>query len=359
MSAPLIRRRSRQSIDIPFNSAPELIPTSARRFEFSPSLARSPRLDQSELRRKIGEPFAFLNKRLPRNLRIGRNYPTLLYISVVALVWMMGKRFLFGPETLPPPPCFAFDRPGRLLVNLTSPLHTHWRPLDEESCPPLPRYLPDLWKLSKGPSTPFPSARLSDYNEQYRLVQSSPLTRHRKVGLSPDGTEDAVAFLRKPRAGAPPTVLIIGDSVDRNGLVHFCQLLQQPVSIFMYGDIENKVKMGTEDLTINHGPRFNGWDQRGLPHMCEIPLAMEKWMKGKARVALRVINGFHYGMDALDEFDTPDHPDWHKPGRLENRIDELFVPMLEQMGGIEKVDLILLHSGMWDLVRFISFFKSG
>lgn len=65
---------------------------------------------------------------------------------------------------------------------------------------------------------------------------------------------------------------------------------------------------------------------------------------------MRIVNGFHYGMDALDEFDTPDHADWHKPGRVEVRIEELMVPMLEQMGGPDSVDVVQLHSGMWDLV---------
>lgn len=67
---------------------------------------------------------------------------------------------------------------------------------------------------------------------------------------------------------------------------------------------------------------------------------------------MRVINGFHYGMDALDEFNTPEHGDWHAPGRIETRIDELFVPMMEQMGGTNAVDLVVLHSGMWDLALF-------
>ena len=35
---------------------------------------------------------------------------------------------------------------------------------------------------------------------------------------------DPVAFLRRARrASTPPTVLILGDSVDRNALVHFCR----------------------------------------------------------------------------------------------------------------------------------------
>jgi hypothetical protein len=83
-------------------------------------------------------------------------------------------------------------------------------------------------------------------------------------------------------------------------------------------------------------------------HRCEIP-----FVDGSG-TAMRVVNGFHYGMDALDEFNTPDHTDWHAPGRIENRIDELIVPAIEQLGGTDKVDVVQLHSGMWDLVRWQS-----
>lgn len=250
------------------------------------------------------------------------------------------------------------------MINLTSPLHTHWRPLDEDACPALPFYLPALWKLSKGVDTPYPNFTVQSYSNDYQLVAAEPLERHSvtpplsatskakpaaklKPGeLVPD--EDPVEFLRKRRAGPPPTVLILGDSVDRNGLVHFCQLMDQQVVISLYEDIKARPDPPVGDLTRGHGPRFRGWDQRGLPHLCEIAL---HGATGKNKVAMRVVNGFQYGMDALDEFDTPDHLDWHKPGRIETRIDELFVPLLDQMGGTDSVDLIILHSGMWDLVR--------
>lgn len=54
------------------------------------------------------------------------------------------------------------------------------------------------------------------------------------------------------------------------------------------------------------------------------------------------------------EFNTDDRTDWHAPGRFEDRVEQLFTPLIEQMGGPDSVDLILLHSGMWDLVRSLS-----
>ena len=89
--------------------------------------------------------------------------------------------------------------------------------------------------------------------------------------------------------------------------------------------------------------------------MCEIPFFDPKnpgreGEEGGGTVAMRVFNGFHYGMDELDEFNNPDHNDWHAPGKIEKRIDRLVMNAVEQLGGADKIDLVQLHSGMWDLV---------
>ncbi|BGP53983.1 hypothetical protein JCM8202v2_001555 [Rhodotorula sphaerocarpa] len=238
--------------------------------------------------------------------------------------------------------CDALHQPGRLLVNLTSPLHTHWRPFDDRRCPPLPAYLPALWTLTHGPDRLTPQYQASIFSKEYRQIAADPLPPH----AAPKSRLDPIPFLRKKRA-SPPTVLVVGDSVDRNGLVQFCQLFRRNVSISMYRDISRHPPGPyPPDLTRAHGPQFEGWDQRGLMHRCEIPFA-----DGKG-VAMRIINGFHYGMDALDEFNSPDHSDWHAPGRVERRIDELFVPAIRQLGGPDKIDVVQLHSGMWDLALF-------
>lgn len=252
---------------------------------------------------------------------------------------------------VPRPPCDAHVAPGRLLVNLTSPLMTHWRPFADEICPALPQYLPALWKLTHGEDRPLPRHALSLFAEDYREGASEELqtdwTSHPRMNELV--YSDPVAFLRKRRR-VPPTILVLGDSVDRNGLVHFCQLMRRNVTISHYHDINihppDDPNLG--DLTKSHGPKFDGWDQRGLPHMCEIPF--DGPSNGKPNVAMRIVNGFHYGMDALDEFNSMEHSDWHAPGRVERRIKELVIPFLKQLGGVDKVDLVQIHSGMWDLV---------
>lgn len=262
-------------------------------------------------------------------------------------------RITVAPPSLAFDGCDAFAAPGRLLINLTSPLHTQWRPLNERVCPPLPDYLPALWQLSHGPH-PLPANTPASYSEEFQLTQADlkPPTEYPPLDNSTLPV-DPIGFLRDRRAtrGPVPTILVLGDSVDRNGLVHFCQLMRRNVSISHYHDITlHPRKALPPDLTRGHGPKFDGWDQRGLPHLCEIPFYAEALDRSGEKIAMRVVNGFHYGMDALDEFDTPDHGDWHKPGRIEVRIDELVLPMLDQMGGVDAVDLILLHSGMWDIV---------
>ncbi|GAA5837631.1 hypothetical protein JCM9279_006812 [Rhodotorula babjevae] len=270
-----------------------------------------------------------------------------LAAAVIVLTWfLVGRIRHFGRES--PIPCDALHQPGRLLVNLTSPLHTHWRPLADRRCPPLPKYLPALWQVTHGPDRDFPHYRASTFSNEYQRIAAErlPLTTRLADAALVRQNPDPIPFLRRRRAH-PPTVLVIGDSVDRNGLVQFCQLFRRNVTISHYHDISRHPPGPYPlDLTKEHGPKFDGWDQRGLMHRCELPFA------DGSGVALRVINGFHYGMDALDEFNTPDHGDWHAPGKVETRIDQLFLPAIEQLGGVDKIDVVQLHSGMWDLALF-------
>ncbi|GAA5888712.1 hypothetical protein JCM16303_003062 [Sporobolomyces ruberrimus] len=265
-------------------------------------------------------------------------------------------------------PCNPFQKPGRLVMNLTSPLHTLWLPLNPKTCPPLPPYLPALWHLTHGSDRKYPTYPASTFPEEYLVMSSEALPSVLHPLVHPARTKtfdstlssDPIPFLRKKRSEHPPTILLLGDSVDRNGLVHFCQLFKRNVTISHYHDIsQHPPGPFPPDLTRGHGPKFEGWDQRGLMHMCEIPFYDTKPTRSGERgggsegtVAMRIFNGFHYGMDELDEFNTPDHTDWHAPGKIEKRIDKLVMKAVEQLGGPDKIDLVQLHSGMWDLALF-------
>ncbi|GAA5941078.1 uncharacterized protein JCM15063_000641 [Sporobolomyces koalae] len=270
-------------------------------------------------------------------------------LAALVALWFVIARILHLTKK-PTVPCNAFRAPGRLVLNLTSPLHTVWMPFDHKRCAPLPPYLPALWRLTHGDARRYLSFPKSFFPPEYAVMGSDPLPSPLFNLAFPPTTKkaDPIAFLRKKRHDHPPTVLVLGDSVDRNGLTHFCQLFKRNVTISHYHDIR-KHPPGPQppDLTKGHGPKFDGWDQRGLMHKCDIPFA-----ESSGTVAMRVINGFHYGMDDLDEFNTPDHNDWHPPGKIERRIDQLVMPAVEQLGGADKIDVVQLHSGMWDLALF-------
>lgn len=87
MSIPLQRRRSYQTLlDGPSALAPSATATPHRkdRFELSAGHARSPKLDQ--------DPFRALNRRLPRGLKVGRNWGTLTAAAACACLWILARR---------------------------------------------------------------------------------------------------------------------------------------------------------------------------------------------------------------------------------------------------------------------------
>lgn len=302
--------------------------------------------------------------------------------------------------------CDPLSTPGYLRLNLTDPHSTHWVPLaapshidasDDEATiaakkrrdvclAQVPDYVGELWRFTHGDDNPMPHFTMQGIAPYHLILHAPPDLRTPTLDASnvtvlasgkKSKGDDPLHFLRgKPKR--PRTILLLGDSVDRNGLVHFCQLAGRNVSLATYRDanLHPPLPPVWMDLSKQHPPtQFDGWDQRGLPHMCDIfrhedtvpddePYATDDneesriWAasstargRGKrgATPALRVVNGFHYGLDELDEFNTPDRTDWHGPGKIESRIDRLFIPFLEQIGGTDNVDLIQLQSGMWDL----------
>lgn len=69
------------------------------------------------------------------------------------------------------------------------------------------------------------------------------------------------------------TILVLGDSVDRNGLQHLAEMLGLPRYVTPYDDATKK------------GSIPWGWDERGLPWVIEVP-----WL------GLTLSNGFMYGL---------------------------------------------------------------
>jgi len=121
------------------------------------------------------------------------------------------------------------------------------------------------------------------------------------------------------------TILILGDSVDRNGLHQMAEMLGLPRYPVPYRDWSERGNIPW------------GWDARGIPWVVEIP-----WFN------TIFTNGFFYGLD--DEDNLRFQPDWHPPGLAEDRIDELFKVHTDQLP--RPPSFISLHSGLWDLAFF-------
>lgn len=115
------------------------------------------------------------------------------------------------------------------------PLDTNWIPFSP-TCPPSPNYL--------------------------HLLQ--------------DRDGDALSFLRNR------TILILGDSVDRNGIEHLAVMLGLPRYSVPYSDFSKK------------GTVPEGWDERGIPWVVEVP-----WLD------LTFTNGFLYGLVRRPLFLSP------------------------------------------------------
>ncbi|BGP19478.1 hypothetical protein JCM10213v2_007573 [Rhodosporidiobolus nylandii] len=122
------------------------------------------------------------------------------------------------------------------------------------------------------------------------------------------------------------TILVLGDSVDRNGLHHMAEMLGLPRYCVPYDDFSKK------------GVVPQGWDERGIPWVVEIP-----WLN------TFFTNGFMYGLDDEDNFRQ--QPDWHPPGKAEDRIDQLFKVHTSQLP-FPDPSFISVHSGLWDLAFF-------
>ncbi|GAA5865796.1 hypothetical protein JCM1840_006249, partial [Sporobolomyces johnsonii] len=174
--------------------------------------------------------------------------------------------------------CDPFAEPGFLHYDESAPLSARWIPFSP-SCEPAPDWI--------------------------------SLIAHQDIS--------ALSWL------ANRTILVLGDSVDRNGLQHMAEMLGLPRYCVPYDDFAKK------------GQVPEGWDERGIPWVVEIP-----WL------GTTFTNGFMYGLDDEDNFRQ--QPDWHPPGKAEDRVDQLFKVHTDQLPF--PPSFISIHSGLWDLAFF-------
>lgn len=132
------------------------------------------------------------------------------------------------------------------------------------------------------------------------------------------------------------SILVIGDSVDRNAVVHMSEQLSSQ---------DNEAAVHYENLTLKYDWGQSEWHYRTIPHYLHITPEANTTNK----LSFHIANCFMHGLDDLD-IHKQYAEDWHKPGRFEERITELCKPFADQLPYQPK--MIMLHSGMWDLAYF-------
>ncbi|KAG0142655.1 hypothetical protein CROQUDRAFT_681373 [Cronartium quercuum f. sp. fusiforme G11] len=241
------------------------------------------------------------------------------------------------------PACDPFAEPGSVAFNETYYNDASWVPLGS-SCPPSPDYLSALRAISLIPAN-------ASVEDRIHAIQHPVHDGPRSEGQAGEGRE-AVDLWGRPYPSLDflrgKTILWLGDSVDRNGLQHFHELLGANFRGFSYTDID--------------GPIPEGWDYRSIPYEVELGLLEPRNRKKTeglknvgaqfAGLNARLVNGFFYGLDDINDFAV--QVDWHAPGLAEQRIEELFKPMMDQfeLETKEPPAFISIQSGLWDLAFF-------
>ncbi|KAK4704104.1 hypothetical protein P7C70_g2107, partial [Phenoliferia sp. Uapishka_3] len=199
-------------------------------------------------------------------------FGSLACLAIIFFFWRRTDSIPLEPiEPIPTDLCDPFAEPGFLHYDKTQPKSARWIPF-AEACDPAPDWL-----------------ALFDARDT-----------------------NALSFL------ANRTILVLGDSVDRNGLEHLAVMLGLPRYSVPYDDFSKKGQVPA------------GWDERGIPWIVEVP-----WLD------LTFTNGFMYGLDDEDNFRQ--QPDWHPPGMAEERVDKLFKVHTDQLK--YPPSFISIHSG--------------
>lgn len=155
-----------------------------------------------------------------------------------------------------------------------------------------------------------------------------------------EGNYDKLEWLRNR------TVMLIGDSIERDHVTQFCDLLGQPVTIAK-GNHKYAVPVdfsATSASVKNDRLRrlaLKGLQESTLPRVCYIPEAN-----------FLLTNVYHFGLDELDYWKGLDQ--FHGPGSIEERFTERVQPYLKllEQDGRQEPDIVEISSGMYDLARW-------
>ncbi|GAA97905.1 uncharacterized protein L969DRAFT_105011 [Mixia osmundae IAM 14324] len=222
-----------------------------------------------------------------------------------------------------------YDESGYLNYDELDPLQARWEPFLPD-CPPPPDYL-ELLRLAC--PTDKTGTRDSEVfkTDQLRFrhynLSGEPERRFRDMTVQQiEQTRESQEAFAKLSWLQNKTILILGDSVDRNALEQLAIMTDHTFTRTSYQQWNNETNP-------------DGWDERGLPHRIHYQ-----------RLNLWIISHFFYGADDTDVFEV--QGDWHRPGKFEDRFDRLFKPFIEDMLTSKRSpDFVSFHSATWDMAR--------
>lgn len=197
-------------------------------------------------------------------------------------------------------------------------LETNWIPLDE-SIRPAPDW---VGKLRIAAGLPWPEiAGPQEEKAPTEEEEPSEAAKQKKADREKQEALSEIEHLRDT------TILIIGDSVDRNLVIQTSELL----------GVRDRIR--ATQYTNIHDENTYDWDIRGLPHILHID---------EPNVNFTLASCFIYGLDDHNEFEH--QSDWHAPGKAEDRIEHLCSNITSQLA--HPPSMIQLHSGLWDCTYF-------
>ncbi|GAA5984110.1 hypothetical protein JCM10908_006054 [Rhodotorula pacifica] len=213
--------------------------------------------------------------------------------------------------------CNPYAADGDLQVDFADPDRNRWQPRDPNCAAP-----PNLF------------ARLRFLNERYQRETIAP-------------TE--FDWLRGK------TVLLIGDSVSREHIENFCQLMGEDAEVIRpshkWAPAPSRQRASSR-LVLQDGRRGsrlsprsgNAFRDAGRPRMCYIP-----------HFDFLLLSVLHYGFSQDEHWALSQHPQYTAPGNLEHRIADVIRPLLANIradGRPTAPDYIEFAPGTWDLARW-------
>ncbi|GAA6027093.1 hypothetical protein JCM8097_006106 [Rhodosporidiobolus ruineniae] len=205
--------------------------------------------------------------------------------------------------------CNPYDQYGVLNVNTSVPSENMWQPIAApDDCQPVD-FLSLLYRAQSGDAS---------------VLSDLEFARNR-------------------------TVVIFGDSVDRDHVEHFCQFVNGFHE--MIGDdheLSPPYPEGQEVPPEGYQNYFTGerkWPNyhQSRPFVCHVH-----------SLDFRVLNVFHYGFRGETDF-IVHHPHFYPPASVEDRFDQIVVPLMSALStkyGVSAVPSILsIAPGFWGLLR--------